>query len=222
MTRADIRARILSALNESVTSPVFWTTTQLDAVIGEASEVLAEEAKAIRRTAFLARQAGVIYYSTRGLAPDVMAVTRIWLPDLNRRLTAVSIGELDAHNETWPTVTGDPEYWFPVSWDLFGVYPHPATGGGLFRVDYLAWPRVLLDDDDEPEFREADHDALVLYGVYDGLMKQWNGPRALDLFNRFVDAWQVGRARSGVREQQSRFYQRPKAPGAPFKSGVIR
>lgn len=222
MTRSQIRDRILSALNESTSSPVFWSTSQVDSVIAEASEVLAEEAKAIRRSAFLARQAGATYYSTRGLASDVMAITRIWLPDLNRRLVAVGIAELDQQNEKWPTVTGDPEYWFTVSWDLFGVYPHPATGGGLFRVDYLAWPRTLLDDDDEPEFREADHEALVLYGVYDGLMKQWNAERALELFNRFVEAWQTGRARSGVREQQARMYQRPQAPGQPFRSGVTR
>ena len=222
MTRADIRARILTALNESVTSPVFWTTAQLDAVIDEASEVLAEEAKAIRRSAFVGRRAGAIYYSTRGIAPDVMAIYRIWLPDLKRRLRAVSIGELDQQNQTWQTVTGDPEYWFPVSWDLFGVYPHPASGGGVMKLDYFAWPRTLLDDSDEPEFREADHDALVLYGVYDGLMKQWNAERAMELFNRFVDAWQTGRARSGVRETQARYFQRPNTPGAPFRSGVSR
>lgn len=222
MTRAQIRDRILQALNESVTAPVFWTTAQLDAVIDEASEVLAEEAKAIRRTALVARRDGTTYYSTRGIAPDVMAIYRIWLPDNNRRLTAVSIAELDAQNETWIATTGDPEYWFPVSWDLFGIYPHPTTGGSMLRVDYFAWPRALLDDSDEPEFREGDHDAMVLYGVYDGLLKQWNAPRAMELFARFVESWQVGRARSGIREQQSRYFQRPNAPGAPFTSGVNR
>ena len=222
MTRAKIRDRILTALNESITAPVFWTTAQLDAVIDEAAEVLAEEAKAIRRTAFVARQAGAVYYFTRGLADDVMAITRLWLPDTNRRLTAVSIAELDAQNSTWATTTGDPEYWFPVSWDCFGLYPHPATGGGLLRVDYLAWPRPLLDDDDEPEFREADHDSLVMYGIYDGLMKKWDAARALTLFTRFIDQWQTGRARNGVRENQARVYQRNSTQGGPSRSGVTR
>ena len=222
MTRAQIRDRILNALNESTSSPVFWSTAQIDAVIAEASEVLAEEAKAIRRTAFVGRSAGATYYFTRGMAPDVMAVTRIWLPDQSKRLTAVSIAELDAQNSTWGTVTGDPEYWFPVSWDCFGIYPRPAQGGGLLRVDYLAWPRTLLDDDDEPEFREADQDSLVMYGIYDGLMKRWDAPRALQLFNRFMDQWQTGRARNGVRETQARVYQRNNNPGHTARSGVAR
>lgn len=221
MTRAQIRDRILAALNESTSAPVFWSTAQLDAVIDEASEVLAEEAKAIRRTAFVARQAGTTYYFIRGIASDVMAVTRLWLPDLNKRLTAVSIAELDAANEQWPTAMGDPEYWFPISWDCFGIYPHPAQGGGVLRIDYLAWPRGLQDDDDEPEFREADQDSLVIYGVYDGLMKQWNASRALELFNRFMDQWKVGRARNGIREQQTRVYQRDISRNG-FQSGVTR
>lgn len=222
MTRAEIRDRILQALNESTSSPVFWSTAQLDAVIDEASEVMTEEAKAIRRTAFVGRQEGTLYYSTLGVAADLMAIYRVWLPDLNRRLTAVSISELDAQHETWSTVTGNPEYWFPVSWDLFGIYPHPASSGGLLRLDYYAWPRPLLDDNDEPEFREADHDAFVMYGVYDGLLKQWNVPRAMELFARFVDHGQTGRARSGVRETQARYTQRATAPGNPFSSGVNR
>lgn len=219
MTRQQLRDRILSALNESTSAPVYWSTAQIDAVIDEASEVLAEEAKSIKRTAFVARKPGSTYYFTRGIAPDLMAAYRIWLPDVNRRLTAVSISELDATHATWPTVTGDPEYWFPVSWDCFGIYPHPATGGGVLRVDYLAWPRSLQDDSDEPEFREADQDALVLYGVYDSLMNKWDVTRAIELFTRFIDQWKVGQARNGVRETQARPYQRG---GIPLTSGVVR
>ena len=222
MTRSQIRDRILAALNESTSAPVHWSTAQLDAVIAEAAEVLAEEAKAIRRTAFVGRQAGAIYYFTRTVASDVMAITRVWLPDMSKRLTAVSLAELDTQNVAWSSATGDPEYWFPVSWDCFGVYPHPATSGGLFRVDYLAWPRTLQDDDDEPEFREADHDSLVMYGVYDGLMKKWDVGRALELYQRFIGQWETGRARNGVRESQTRTYQRTTAPGHPFPSGVAR
>lgn len=220
MTRSEIRDRILSALNESTSAPVFWTTAQMDAVIDEASEVLAEEARIVRRSAFVTRQQGMLYYSIRGIASDVMAITRIWLPDVNRRLAAVSIAELDAQNLLWSTVTGIPEYWFPLSWDLFGVYPHPAAGGGLLKVDYLAWPRALLDDDDTPEFRDADQEALVLYGIYEGLLKSWNAERAGEVFTRFLESIGVSRARNSVRESQARSYQRPRAPGHPFSSGV--
>lgn len=222
MTRSQIRDRILAAVNESTSAPVLWTTAQIDAVIDEASEVLAEEAKSIKRTAFVSRQAGAIYYSTRAVAPDVMAITRVWMPDTSKRLTAVSITEVDGQNRTWATATGDPEYWFPISWDTFGIYPHPATGSGLLRVDYLAWPRALVDDDDEPEFREADQDSLVMYGLYDALLKKWDHARGLAMWARFMGQWQTGQARNGIRETQTRTFQRPNVPGQPFRSGVTR
>lgn len=223
MKRSEIRTRILESLNESATSPVFWSTAQIDAVIHEAQEVLAEEAQAIRRTAYQALKDGTTYYYTRGLANDVMAPYRIWLTHLDRRLRAVSVKELDERHERWIDVNGDPEVWFPVSWDLFGIFPHPATGGGVMRVDYLAWPRELQDDSDEPEYRAADHDALVLYGVYDGLMKSWNMATAAELFNRFMERWTDARARAGIREIQARALQSAsQGDGAAWRTGVLK
>lgn len=222
MTRSDIRTRILDALNEDADSPVFWSSTQIDNIIDEASEVLAEEAQSIRRSACISREPGKLYYSTRGIADDVMAIYRIWATDLDRRLTAVGVSQLDDHHETWQSVTGDPEYWFPVSWDLFGIYPHPSSGGGILRVDYFGWPRQLLDDSDEPEFREADHDGLVIYGVYDGLLKQWNLQRALEIFTRFIDRWMDAKERSGMREIQSRLLQSAAYGGHKLRSNVER
>lgn len=222
MTRSELRTRILDALNEDADSPVFWSTAQIDTIIDEASEVMAEEAQSIRRSAFISREPGKLFYSTRGIADDVMAIYRVWATDLNRRLVAVSAGQLDDQNETWQSVTGDPEYWFPLSWDLFGIYPHPSSGGGILRIDYFGWPRTLMDDDDEPEFREPDHDGLVLYGVYDGLLKQWNLQRALEIFSRFVERWMDAKERAGVREQQSRLLQAAAAGGAGFRSNVQR
>jgi hypothetical protein len=220
--RSEIRTRILEALNESASSPVFFSTAQIDAVIDEAQEVLSEEAQAVKRTAYQALRDGTTYYYTRGIASDIMAPYRIWLTHLDRRLVAVSLRELDVRHEHWIDVNGDPEVWFPVSWDLFGIWPSPATGGGVMRIDYLAWPRSLQDDDDEPEIRRADHDALVLYGVYDGLMKGWSWQRATEIFNLFMDRWADARARAGIKEAQARTFQRGTADTPGFRSGVLK
>jgi len=207
MTRAEIRTRILEALNEDASSPVFYSLSQIDAIIDEASEVLAEEAQAVKRTAFIPLREGFTYYYTRAIAPDMMVPYRITLTHLDRRLEAKSVFDLDRHNEVWATVTGDSWWWFPVSWDLFGVYPATATGGGVMRVDYLAWPELLLEDEDEPEFPSADHDAHVFYGVYDGLIKQWDVERGLQMFNLFIDQWGNAKFRSGIDKVQARTFQ---------------
>ena len=221
MTRSDIRTRILEGLNESSSSPTFWSKAQVDAVIQDAQEVMAQEVGGIKRSAIAALQEGTTYYHTRGIAPDMMVPTRIWIPSLNRRLTATNIGEIDAFHERWHTVTGDPEYWFSMGWDWFGIYPHPSAGGGTMRVDYVAWPQTMLDDDDEPEFLRADHDALTLYGVYEGLLKRWDFTNAMQTFVLFLEKLGKGRARSGPRQLQARHWQQSAQPGTPFRSGSV-
>lgn len=221
MNRGEIRTRILNALNESASAPVFWTTAQMSQAIADGMDLLAEEAQQVKRTAICALQPGSQYYSTRGIALDLMIPTRIWVPSLNRRLTVTTVGQLDAYHERWQTVTGDPQYWFPMGWDWFGIFPHPSTGGGTMRVDYLAWPRPLLDDGDEPELYGADHDGLVLYGIYEGLLKRWDAQGALIRFVEFLEHYGLARARGGSRQLQARTWQKSSAVGNGLQNGNL-
>ncbi len=220
MTREEIRDRVLDALNVSTTSPVFWSTTEMDRIINEAQEAFAEEALAIHRTVLTALRPGASYYTTRSIAADMMAPYRIWMQDRNRRLTAVSLDNLDRFHEKWLEVSGTPEVWVPISWDWFAVYPHPSVGGGVMRVDYIAWPRDLSHDQDTSELYEADQDCLVLYAVYQGLLKRWDLATATEAYGRFIDRLRLGRAHAGVRALESRNTVVRGAPGTPFKSDI--
>jgi len=220
VTRAEIRARILHGLNESATAPVFFSTTEIDGVIDEAAEVLAEEVSAIPRSVMLPLQDGGMFYSLRAVAPDVMAITRVWDETQQRRLDQTTMDQLDAQHQTWPIVTGEPRQWFPVSWDLFGVWPGLATGGSLLRVDYLAWPRALLHDDDSPEFLDADHEALVVYGQYDGAMKRWDALTGLTAWNLFLTGWAGARDRHGMDRLRAKLWQVPTAEGGGYRVAI--
>jgi hypothetical protein len=116
--------------------------------------------------------------------------------------------ELDRHYERWLTVSGEPEWWFALSWDTIGIWPIPTTGGGVFELDCFVWPDPLLDDEDMPEFPDPDHDWLVSHVEMDGQAKQWDVERALevgiDLYKRGKDS----QARSGLRTVQERYFGR--------------
>lgn len=208
MNRAALRARILETLNESSSAPVFFSAAEINALIDEAAEVLCEESQAVKRTVFVPLRDGTAYYSLSGLGPDIMAPWRLWLHSQDRRLEATSMSALDREHETWPTVTGDPWRWFPVSWDQFGVWPSPTAGGGILRVDCLAWPRALQDDGDEPELLAADHDALTLYAVSEGAAKRWDVATMLSAWSLFLKAAGASGHRSGVGRVQSRAFRR--------------
>jgi hypothetical protein len=197
MNRADFRARILDAVNDP--GAVFTTTTQANRSIAEALETLAEDVDAVKRTAFLQLEAGVTYYCTRAIGTDVMAPWRLWLPHQQRRLTAVTMSELDARQRNWQTSDGDPYSWFPLSWDWFGVWPRPSTSGNVLRVDYLAWPSTLEADTDEAELLESDTDAVVFYGAYEAWAKRWDAKKAVDAYAAFKKSVDVARGKQNIK-----------------------
>lgn len=218
MTREKIRDRILEGLNESASSPIFWSTTEIDEVIQEGQEILAEELAIIKRSALVPLREGATYYYTQSIASDIMVPYRLFLAHTDKRLDVVTMDQLDDRHKTWITITGDPYHWFPVSWDIFGIFPHPSTAGGLMRLDYIAWPKEIAHDDESLEFHEPEQDALVIYGIYDGLLKQWDVERALKTFALFMEKIPLGRGRANVELQAARIIR--STTMEPFKSGV--
>lgn len=220
MNRGALIDRILTTLNDSPVAPVFWTRAEVADVIQEGMEVMAEEVMALKRSAFLGLKPGSLYYRTRGIAKDFRVPYRLWYSATNKKLIPVTVEQLDGFHMQWSTITGDPEYWAPMGYDWFTLYPHPAQGGGVLRVDYLAWPRELGGDDDKPEFPESDHDALVTYGVYDGLLKRWAAPEAMAIFATFLEKIGEAKPKSGVNQLNGRTWQKETGSANGFRSGI--
>src|SRR5215831_483000 len=212
MNRLDLQTRVLERLNESVTSPVFWTTAQIQDLLQDSQELIAEEARLCKRTINLATRPGCAYYQMRGIASDCMAMYRLILPDNRIRLRAVSSAQLDAYHLLWETVSGTPRWWSPIDWQTFALFPHPIQGGANLRIDYLAWPPALLDDFDTPEFGQSEQDNMVIYGVYAGLMKRWDVGRATSLFAEFMQRISRSKATTGVEAEEGRTWQEVAEP----------
>lgn len=216
MTREDIRTRALLALNDSPTAPRFWTIDELGQVIDECQEVLADETEALQRTVYVPMRPGIMHYPLRGFGPRAMTPWRLWTRQRQHRLWPTSMTELDGHYERWLEVQGDPEWWFLLSWDLLGVWPVPASGGGVLEVECLVWPAPLIHDDASPAFPDAQHETLVESVVVEGQLKQWDVARALELALPLQARYKDARAASGLRRVQERFF------GAELPGGDLR
>ena len=214
MNRGEIERRILEGVNDSPDDPVFFSLRQLGDLVDEACDILAEETQSIRRQALIPWRAGTGYYQVTTVDPDFMAPTRLWNHKTGLRLTCLSMQELDAMDTNWQTTTGTPEVWFPVSWDMFGVYPKPAGADGVLRLDYMAWPRSLMDDSDRSELPEATHDAIVLYGQYMGCLKKWDTQAAMVPLKALQLHKSVAGPRSNIARMSVRSMQRSQTPGA--------
>ena len=208
MKRSDLRLRIADACED--TSMVFFEEAEINASIDEAMEVIAERTKCVRRTAFVSIREGANFYFLHSIASDIMYPYRLWNEHRNQRLEPTSMPELDGFNRTWLDTSGDPDRWFPVSWDYFGIYPHAATAGGVIRIDYIAWPRELLDDDDEIELPESASDAVFGYSTYEGQCREWNDAGAAAWWQIFNQQLGETNAKTGIRRtQESDLRRRP-------------
>lgn len=213
MNREEIKNRILDGINDNVDNPVFFTDDQLSDLIDEAAEFIVAETHSIHRTVHVPIRPGGQYLYLPALAPDFMQATRIFNNSLNVRLSTTSIDNLSQFHQRWPTVTGNPEFWFTVSWDIIGLFPRPVEGGGILRIDYLAWPRSLNDDSDIPELQSASHDAYHLFGAYMGELKKWDPQGARVIWERLAAHGVFASGRSAVQKIVHRHFNRT-GPGA--------
>jgi hypothetical protein len=209
MTRGEMRTRVLRGeLNDSPTAPVYWTLDEIHDYLQEGYEVLAEAAPLVMRTFTIPRRPGTQVYQLPGVGEDILVPWRIWLPDLKRRLEARTLRNLDDRQERWLDSTGEPWWWYPVSWDQFGIWPPPTTGSGWLEVTCAVWPAALTDDGDEPEFLPSRHQDLVTYAAWLGHLKQWRGAEAAEALRDFFAAGRSTQALLGVQQIQEHFFPR--------------
>lgn len=169
MTRQDIRNSVLRAINDP--NAVFFPTSDANEVIEEAQEFMAEFGTPVTRRVLVPTRAQRTYYRLSIYAVDAMMPVRIYSAANTRVLDVRSLDWLDAYDVDWEATTGSPHLWFPRGWDQFGIFPKPASDGGILRVDYLAWPQALLHDGATPEFADVDHEALILYTLCDAFLR---------------------------------------------------
>lgn len=200
MRRGDVRSRVQGLLAD--TQSVFWSAAQVDALIDEAMEVVSESARIVHRTAYVAQRPGQFYYFTQSIDPLMMLPLRIWSHATDQRLEAIALSQLDQMAVQWERTTGSPQYWFSVSWDVFGVWPGAAEGGGVLRIDYQAWPRERLSDTDLLEMPEASIEAILFYCQYDGLLKHHDISQAAEFYRLFEEEVGVAAPRSGVNRRK--------------------
>lgn len=198
MNKSEIKSRIRDQIDDHSTAGVFFTDVQLGELIDHIQEIIVGDTHSVHRSVFVPIRPGGQFLFLPAIAPDIMQIKRVFNQSLNQRLDTTSIDNLSSFHQKWPTVTGNPEMWFTVSWDIIGFFPRPVEGGGVLRIDYDAWPRQLLDDSDSPETELASHDLIALFGQYFGELKKWNPISAQNAFLKIQKHGMFADARSNV------------------------
>jgi len=214
MTLEELRTSVLRELNENPVTPIYWTLGEIDAYLEEAQEILAETAGLVKRTFTIPRRPGTAIYQLPGIGDhDILAPCRVWVPDLKRRLQAVTLANLDARYERWMESPGEPYWWYPISWDQFGIWPAGGQGEGWMEVTCVCWPQPFLDAGDEPEFHPSRYESLATYATWLGYLKQWDGERAAQRLATFLGEAGGVRSLTGVQQVQEKWWARGRDHG---------
>lgn len=220
MTRTELIRRTLYALDDAPGAPVYWSVPETADALNDAQEVFAERSPYVKRSVLIPRREGGTVYQTSGVAADMLAPYRLWLPDLHRRLQRVTLNDLDARHQHWWTTTGEPWWWCGLSWDTWLIWPPPTTGEGWLQIDYYAWPAALDEAAAQPELAESLQPLLVEYAVMLGKLKQWDAKGAVESLQALQQAQGHLRAQPNVNQFQSRIAQRSPSRGEGNGDGV--
>jgi len=201
---SQIKDRALRLLDDDTTNPVFYSDAELNRIILEALEVIAEEVAELRKEVYFPLRPGSHLYSIKSIADDIVSPYRLTNRENNQHIQYSSVREINSFRHRWVSTTLDqPIAWYMASWDTFGIYPAPTKGNAILRVNYIAKPVLPWKDGGEVNLTEDIHQAVYLYLCYDMLMKQWDVEQALDYFQEFVLLWRDKDARHTAHKWQA-------------------
>lgn len=166
MTFATLRAEVFRRLQESATSPAFWTVADVDTVLNEGLAEMSDETEWYERSLEIDLLSKQRYYDLRTILPEpLLTIGACQNMTTQRWLTPATTTDLDTQYRHWERTLGEPAYSLVRGLWWLGTYPRPSADLGTMTLQYTALPDELAEDDDEPGFPDALHYGLVEYAL---------------------------------------------------------
>lgn len=188
MTLEDLIARTQERLEESSTSPVFWSEDDVAEALNEGYMELSDAAEWYELWRTVDLLASRPYYDLRTVfsGQDVLTPGRAFHEDTNRWLVPVSPADLDRKYRRWEQVAGVPDSILMRGLWWLGYWPITTSESGTVKQYATALPDALDEDDDEPGFEEAYQDGLIEYALSVLLPQVGEVTAALEAWQRYL------------------------------------
>src|SRR5262245_34534562 len=169
MTFAELKTETFRRLEESSSSPVFWSEEDVEEALNEAYREVSDETEwnEIWRTVDLYQARP--YYDVRRIFPDVhvLSIGPAYVEDTNRWLIPTVATDLDRGYSRWEQVRATPERLLVRGLWWLSYWPYSGSDTGTVKQYATVLPDPLSDDEDEPGFEAVFHTALVDFAVAD-------------------------------------------------------
>jgi hypothetical protein len=186
MTKAELRAEIFRRLEESSTSPVYWTADDVDEAIDDAYAELSDASEWFEQYFEIELLNDRPYYDLRTVIGDsFLAIRPGFNEQTNRWMKPTAPRLMDRRDRRWETVDGEPQAILMRGLWWLGYWPRVQADGGLVKQYYVALPAVL-GDDDEPGFPESFHYGIVEFALTDLFVQDAETARALKAWAAYL------------------------------------
>jgi hypothetical protein len=180
MTFAALRTDVFRRLNESSTTPVFWTEDDVENALNEGYAELSDQTEWYERWLSIDLLNNRPYYDLRTVVPrTVLSIRAAFNEQTNRWLTPSRVADVETYDRRWEKKIG--------------------SDAGTVKQYYTALPDPMVLDDDEPGFPDAFHPGLVEYAVADLWAQDAETDLALQAWRAYLSyetalqAWVDGR-----------------------------
>lgn len=187
MTRAELKAEIVRRLEESSTTPVFYTEADIEDAINDGLAEISDATEWDERYQTIDLLADRPWYDGRTvIGAALLTLGPAFHVDTNRWLRASRQTDLDRGDTRWERVVGPPQRVLTAGVWWFSYWPRIGSATGTVKQYFTALPDDLDEDTDEPGFPEPYHYGLVEYAVYDLFAQEGESAIAMAAWAEYV------------------------------------
>jgi len=183
-----IERHVLELIGENVDSPdVFLDTDSgmepIRDSINDAIEEITLFSGAFKGQYYIALREARTFYR---LVEHIAWITDVWLVSQRRRLDQTSLIKLINFNPRWLYNTGSPWTYFPLGFNILGVYPKPATDTDLLEITAVMIPLRYTKDTDRVKLRKNWEWAAAHYAVGEFYASRGDSKSAVLHHNKYL------------------------------------
>lgn len=187
MTKAELRAEVFRRLNESATSPIYWTSDDVDTAVAAGYAELSDASEWDERSVLIdLLQDRPLYDLRTVLGPAFLAIGPAYNTTTHRWLLPSTVRMMDAHDRRWEWTTGEPQRFFLRGLWWLGLWPRTLSEAGQIKQYYVALPDALDSETDEPAFPGNFHYGIVEFAVADLFAQDGEADLALQAWAEYL------------------------------------
>lgn len=189
MTFAEQKTEVFRRLNESSSSPTYWTESDVEGALNEGYAEISDVSEWYERNASISKLKNRTYYDLRtNLSDTFLAPRRCFNPQTNQWLDPISVRTLDFKTyRQWELNPGEPQKMFMRGLWWLGIYPKAGADSGTLQLYYTALPTEMAADGDEPAFPQEFHLGIVSYALYELRYQERETAAALRYFAEYKE-----------------------------------